>query len=184
MKVNSSACRLNEVTNQGQNESKGLPTLFDRLDSEGDIEVIIVARMNCQMIGQRPKAEKEVLFVRGNWKKDFFSVSSRTAVSVTRCVEAETPGKSGAEFSDKKITGAFPPNSTEHRSPVKESTLRRNPSKKLSKPLNRFLHPSFLSIAIISPLSLNWKKEERKEKRRRKDIYVGDSLPGKYSWPP
>ena len=62
--------------------------------------------------------------------------SSGTAVIVTRCVEAvaETPGKSGAEFLDKKITGAFLPNSTEHCSPVKENTLRRNPSKKLSKP--------------------------------------------------
>ena len=46
MKVNSSACLLNEVTNPGQNESQGLPTLCNRLDREGDIEVIIVARMN------------------------------------------------------------------------------------------------------------------------------------------
>ena len=50
MKVNSSACLLNEVTNPGQNESQGLPTLCDRLDGEGDIEVIIVARIN-SMIG-------------------------------------------------------------------------------------------------------------------------------------
>ena len=27
-----------------------------------------------QKIGQRPKAEKEVLFIRGNWKKDFFQL--------------------------------------------------------------------------------------------------------------
>ena len=27
-----------------------------------------------QMIGLRPKAEKEVLFVRGNLKKDFFQL--------------------------------------------------------------------------------------------------------------
>ena len=46
MKVNSSACLLNEVTNPGQNESQGLPTLCDWLGREGDIEVIIVARMN------------------------------------------------------------------------------------------------------------------------------------------
>ncbi len=72
-------------------------------------------------------------------------VSFRTAVDVTRCIEivAETPGKSGVEFSDKKLTDAFQLNSTEHRSPVKENTLRRNPSKKLSKPLICFLHPPF-----------------------------------------
>ena len=79
MKVNSSACLLNEVTNPDQNKSQGLPTFCDRLDKEGDIEVIIVAEWIAwqgeveeeergQMIGQMPKAEKEVLFVRGNWK--------------------------------------------------------------------------------------------------------------------
>ena len=83
MKVNSSACLLNEVTNPGQNENQGQPTLCDQFEWEGDIKVIKVARMNRmtwgeeeergQRIGQRPKAEKEVLFVRGNWKKDFFS---------------------------------------------------------------------------------------------------------------
>ena len=43
---------------------------------------------------------------------------------MTRCVEAvaETPGKSGKNFG-QKITGAFPPNSTEHRSRVKERNL-------------------------------------------------------------
>ena len=46
MKVNSSACLLNEVTNPGQNEIQGLPTLCGRLDREEDIEVVIVARMN------------------------------------------------------------------------------------------------------------------------------------------
>ena len=52
-------------------------------------------------------------------------LSSGTAVGVTKCVEAvaEAPGKSGAESLDKKITGAFPPNSTEHRLPVKERNL-------------------------------------------------------------
>ena len=51
MKVNHSACLLNEVTNPGQNESQGLPTLSDRLDREGDIEVIIVARRNSMTDG-------------------------------------------------------------------------------------------------------------------------------------
>ena len=79
MKVNSSACLLIEVTNPGQNESQGLPTLCDRLYREGDMEVIIVARMNHMKGGggvgiMRPKAEKEVLFVRANWKKDFFQL--------------------------------------------------------------------------------------------------------------
>ena len=50
----------------------------------------------------------------------------RTAVGVTRCTEtvAETPGKSGKNFG-QKITGAFPPNSTEHRSPVKEKKSQK-----------------------------------------------------------
>ena len=85
------------------------------MDREGDIEVIIVARMNSmkggveeeeggQMFGQMPKAEKEVLFVRGNWKKDFL-VSSGTAVVVTRCVDAvakNSEKRSGAEFLDRR----------------------------------------------------------------------------------
>ena len=29
------ACLLNEVTNPGQNESQGLPTLCDRVDGDG-----------------------------------------------------------------------------------------------------------------------------------------------------
>ena len=75
MKVNSLACLWNEVTNPGQNESQGLPTLCDRLDREGDIKVIIVARMNSTTVGWRRKKEaKEVLFVRGNWKKDFLQL--------------------------------------------------------------------------------------------------------------
>ena len=69
MKVNSSVCLSNEVTNPGQNESQGLPTLCDRLDREGDIEVLIVARMN-HMTGGDGGAEKEV---RRNFKKDFLS---------------------------------------------------------------------------------------------------------------
>ena len=46
MKVYYPSCLLEKVTNPGQNESQGLPTLCDRLDREGDIEVIRIARMN------------------------------------------------------------------------------------------------------------------------------------------
>ena len=119
---------LNEVTNPGQNESQGLPTLCDLLDREGDIEVIIVARMNSmtrgveeeerdQMIGQRPKAEKEFLFFRGNWKKDFFQLilEQQSVWQDVLKLSPKTPGKSGEEFLDKKITCAFQPSSTESR---------------------------------------------------------------------
>ena len=51
--------------------------------------------------------------------------SSGIAVGVTKCVEAvaKTPGKSGKNL-EQKITDAFPPKSTEHRSPVKERNLK------------------------------------------------------------
>ena len=64
MKVNSSACQLNEVTNPGQNESQGLSTLCDRLDREGDIEDIIVARTN-SMIGGGGGGRKSQMIGRG-----------------------------------------------------------------------------------------------------------------------
>ena len=64
------------------------------------------------------------------WKE----LSSGTAVGVTKCVEtvAETPGKSGKNLG-QKITDAFPSNSTEHRSPVKERNLGNEPHEKKKK---------------------------------------------------
>ena len=81
MKVNSSACLLNEVTNPSQNESQGLPTLCDRLDREGDIEVIIVARMNSMTVGGGRKKEAKWL-ARGLKPKKRSSSSEEIGKSI------------------------------------------------------------------------------------------------------
>ena len=57
--------------------------------------------------------------------------SFRTAVGVTRCIEtvAESPGESRKNFG-QKIIGAFPPNSTEHRSPINKKKSQKKPVEK------------------------------------------------------
>ena len=119
MKVNSSACLLKEVTNPGQNENQGLPTLCKQLDREGDIEVIIVSRMNTmtgeveeEERGLKPKKRSSSSEEIG---KRIFSVSSGTAVGVSRCVEAVTKKlreKKRSRVLGQEITGAFVPSAT------------------------------------------------------------------------
>ena len=111
----------------------------DRVDREGDTEVSIAARMNSmtggggrrreKMIGQNPKAGSSALFVRGNRKKRISVFRTEVAVKGHADLMPKLRAKKRNRILDKKLTDAFPPNSTEHRSPVKENTQKKTVKK-------------------------------------------------------
>ena len=71
------------------------------------------------MIGRSLSAGSSTLFVRGNRDKEFeFGDRNR-----------RIKGERAEQNLGQKITGAFQPGSTEHRSPVKERNLQSKPVK-------------------------------------------------------